>query len=74
MKKVLADSKMRIADFYFFKRDNYKAARVFYNGAITVYPDSEVATKARQRLAQVEEAATKAAKAGPKKKKRFWIL
>ncbi|HEU5080464.1 MAG TPA: outer membrane protein assembly factor BamD [Opitutaceae bacterium] len=74
MKKVLADSKMRIADFYFFKRDNYKAARVFYNEAITVYPDSEVATKARQRLAQVEEAAAKAAKAGPKKKKRFWIL
>jgi outer membrane protein assembly factor BamD len=74
MKKVLAESKMRIADFYFFRRDNYKAARVFYNEAITVYPDSQVAAKARERLAQVETAAAKAEKAGPKKKKHFWNL
>lgn len=71
MKKVLAESKMKMADFYFFKRDNYKAARVFYNEAITVYPDSEVATKARQRLTQVEAAQAKAEKAAPKGKKHF---
>ena len=72
MKKVLAESKMKMADFYFFRRDNYKAARVFYNEAITVYPDSEVAAKARQRLTEVEAAAAKAEKPGVKgKKKRF---
>lgn len=71
MKKVLAESKMKMADFYFFRRDNYKAARVFYNEAITVYPDSEVAAKARQRLTEVEAAAAKAEKPGAKTKKRF---
>lgn len=71
MKKVLAESKMKMADFYFFKRDNYKAAKVFYNEAITVYPDSEVAAKARQRLTQVEAAQAKAEKLGPKRKKHF---
>lgn len=75
MKKVLAESKMKMADFYFFKRDNYKAARVFYNEAITVYPDSEVATKARERLTQVEAAAAKAEQpAGKGKKKRFLLF
>jgi outer membrane protein assembly factor BamD len=73
MKKVLAESKMKMADFYFYKRDNFKAARVFYNEAITVYPDSEVAAKARQRLTEVETAAAKAAQPGGKKK-RFWLF
>lgn len=63
MKKVMAESKMKIADFYFKRRDNYKAARIFYNEAITVYPDSEVANKARARLAEVEAASNKAAAA-----------
>ena len=38
MKTMLAESKMRMADFYFYKRSNFKAARVFYNEAITAYP------------------------------------
>jgi len=74
MKNELAESKMKIGDFYFYKRDNYKAARVLYNEAITAYPDSEVATRARERLAEVaaaEEKAAAEAAAGPKKKKRF---
>ncbi|PTY07256.1 outer membrane protein assembly factor BamD [Opitutaceae bacterium EW11] len=74
MKKVLAESKMKMADFYFYKRDNYKAARVFYNEAITVYPDSEVAAKARQRLTEVDTAQAKASQPGAKKKKRFWLF
>jgi outer membrane protein assembly factor BamD len=76
MKRVLAESKMKIADFYFKRRDNYKAARIFYNEAITVYPDSEVATKARARLADVDAAAAKAAAdaAQPPKKKRFFFF
>jgi outer membrane protein assembly factor BamD len=71
MKKVLAESKVKMADFYFFKRDNYKAARVFYNEAITVYPDSDIATKARERLAQVDEAANKPLEPA---KKRFFFF
>lgn len=71
MKKVLAESKMKIADFYFYKRDNYMAARVFYNEAITVYPDSSVAGKAREQLAKVEAAEAKAAAAGKKPRKKF---
>jgi outer membrane protein assembly factor BamD len=73
MKNELAESKMRIGDFYFYKRDNFKAARVLYNEAITAYPDSEVAGRARVRLTEVATAEEKAAaaNAGPKKKKHF---
>lgn len=71
MKQVLADSKMRMADFYFYKRSNYVAARVFYNEAITVYPDSAIAAKAREQLARVEAAATKAGADVGKQKRRF---
>lgn len=71
MKKVLAESKMRIGDFYFYKRSNFTAARVFYNEAITVYPDSTVATKAREQLTKVDAAAEKAAEAGKKPRKKF---
>jgi outer membrane protein assembly factor BamD len=79
MKTVLAESKMKMADFYFYKRDNYTAARVFYNEAITAYPDSAVATLARKRLDEVEaKAAKKPAPASTtpaeKKKKRFWLF
>jgi outer membrane protein assembly factor BamD len=85
MKTVLAQSKLTIADYYFKHRKNYKAAKVFYNEAITVYPDSTTATEAREKLvivdAKLEEmaAATPAATdtpkpATPKKPKRFWIF
>jgi outer membrane protein assembly factor BamD len=82
MKKMLAESKMKIADFYFYKRSNYKAAKVFYNEAITAYPDSEVAKRAKTKLVEVEaksegkpvppEARTPG-EATPKKK-RFWLF
>ncbi|HYC71119.1 MAG TPA: outer membrane protein assembly factor BamD [Opitutaceae bacterium] len=54
MKTVLAESKMILADYYYKHRRNYRAARVLYNEAITVYPDSEIATRARERLADVD--------------------
>ncbi|MEX2045460.1 MAG: outer membrane protein assembly factor BamD, partial [Opitutus sp.] len=54
MKNMLAESKMKIADFYFLKRSNVRAARVFYNEAITAYPDSPIANRAKERLAEVE--------------------
>jgi outer membrane protein assembly factor BamD len=78
MKQMLSESKMKIGDFYFYKRSNFTAARVFYNEAITAYPDSPVAKRAKQRLAEVEaKAAGKAAPAdptAPARKKRFWLF
>jgi outer membrane protein assembly factor BamD len=81
MKTVLAQSKLTIADYYYKYRRNYKAAKVFYNEAITVYPDSALAAQARTKLIDVEaklaqqaDAAAKApvAKpAEPRKKKHF---
>jgi outer membrane protein assembly factor BamD len=58
MKQILADSKLKIGDFYFYKRDNFTAARVFYNEAITAYPDSAIAKRARQRLVLVDAKAS----------------
>lgn len=82
MRTMLARSKIVMADFYFYKRDNYTAARVFYNEAITVYPDSEVASLARERLDEVEAEAAQHtpqsedddSEAAPKKKKRFFFF
>ena len=79
MKTMLAESKMRMADFYFYKRSNFKAARVFYNEAITAYPESAIAQRAKTRLAEVEAKAANqpvlapatGEPAPPKKKKRF---
>jgi outer membrane protein assembly factor BamD len=79
MKTMLAESKIRMADFYFYKRSNFKAAKVFYNEAITAYPESAVAAKAKARLAEVEarssgQPAPAAAAAEPAKKKRFFFF
>lgn len=81
MKTMLAESKMRMADFYFYKRSNFKAARVFYNEAITAYPESAIAARAKNRLAEVEAKAAgqPAPAAAPgeapaPKKKRFFFF
>ncbi|QYM80176.1 outer membrane protein assembly factor BamD [Horticoccus luteus] len=75
MKTMLAESKMKMGDFYFYKRDNYTAARVFYNEAITAFPDSDVARRAKVRLTQVEaKAAGKPVPGESHKKKRFWLF
>ena len=76
MKSILAESKIKIGDFYFYKRDNYTAARVFYNEAITSYPDSPVADRARSRLAEVEAkaAGTPLPTAPGTKKKHFFFF
>ncbi|MGH7996912.1 MAG: tetratricopeptide repeat protein [Opitutaceae bacterium] len=70
LKTTLAESKVKMGDFYFYKRDNYTAARVFYNEAITSYPDSSVAKIARKRLNAVEVQANEAAQ-GRVRKKHF---
>jgi len=82
MKLVLADSKVRIGDYYLKYRRNYKAAKVFYNEAITDYPDSTIAVRARAQLVKVDAqlaeqekaAGTAVGKSAPAKaprKKRF---
>jgi len=81
MKTILAKSKLTMADYYYKYRKNYKAAKVIYNEAITVYPDSDLAAQARAKLVDVDaklaQMASAAAKspapqpAQPKKKKRF---
>ena len=87
MKTVLAQSKMILADYNFKYRKNYQAAKIFYNEAITIYPDSAVATLARTKLIKVEAllaaqpkpvvlvpgAAPTTTKPEPKKK-RFWLF
>jgi outer membrane protein assembly factor BamD len=82
MKKVLALSKMTLADYYFKYRHNYQGAKVFYNEAITVYPGSEVATQARAKLVLVEAKLEQQSKLPPKKvpppeikkKKKLWLF
>lgn len=75
MKQVLAESKIVLGDFYFKKRANYTAARVFYNEAITSYPDSPVAARAREKLAEVEAlASVRPGDPKPARKKRFFFF
>ncbi|MDD3180090.1 MAG: tetratricopeptide repeat protein [Opitutaceae bacterium] len=76
MKRVFAESKIKIADFYYLKRSNFKAARVFYNEAITIFPDSDVAANAKQRLAEIDAREQKltTTPAPEKKKKRFLLF
>ncbi len=85
MKTELAMSKMKLAEFYHYKRHNYIAAKIFYNEAITTYPNSAVADKAKARLEKIapklaEQEAAAAARANrieppkPKKKKVLWLF
>lgn len=80
MKTTLSRSKLELADYYLKYRKNYKAAKVLYNEAITVYPDSAVAIEARQKLDTIDaklgiipEGGTAPKPAAPKKKK-FWLF
>lgn len=57
MRDLLARSRVVIGDFYFFRRNNFHAARVFYNEAITISPTSPSAEEARQKLVRVERRA-----------------
>jgi outer membrane protein assembly factor BamD len=57
MRQMLAQSRIVIGDFYLFRRSNFEAARVFYNEAITLSPNSPAADDARQRLTQVDRRA-----------------
>jgi outer membrane protein assembly factor BamD len=76
MKTILANSKIYIGDYYFYKRYNYEAAKIFYNAAITAYPDSKPAQFAKKRLTELESRVVRQSIhpmiAPPKK--RFWLF
>jgi outer membrane protein assembly factor BamD len=76
MKTILAQSKIYIGDYYYMKRSNFEAAKVFYNEAITSYPDSPAANQAKKRLAQMNATLAKyTLKPGQApKKKWFWLF
>lgn len=80
MKDMLAQSKIDIGDYYLKYRKNYKAAKVFFNEAITDYPDSPVAARARAKLTKVDAILDQQTKLStpttgkPKATKRKWFL
>ncbi|MEO0054751.1 MAG: hypothetical protein RLZZ50_698 [Verrucomicrobiota bacterium] len=76
---MLAESKMTIGDFYYKHRSNYQAAKVFYNEAITIYPESPTAERARGLLAKIEkiesgEIPADGANRPAPRAKRFWLF
>jgi len=73
MKTTLAQSKIYIGDFYFYKRQNYRAARVFYNEAITAYPESGPANLAKRRLAEVDARMARSAVGAKNPPSRHWF-
>lgn len=54
MENLLARSRVNLGDFYYKFRSNNTAALVFYNEAITIAPESESASEARLRIADIE--------------------
>lgn len=53
-KNILSMSKVKMADFYNFKRSSYDAATILYNEAITIAPLSRAAELARERLDRID--------------------
>lgn len=49
----LAENRFSLGDFYYVRRNNLRAALVFYNEAITQAPESEAAQRARERIADI---------------------
>lgn len=54
MRTIYAQSKIILADYYLKHIRSYKGARVFYNEAITSFPDSEIAEQAKAKLEIVD--------------------
>ncbi len=67
MKTILSQSKIYIGDYYFYKRLNFVAAKVFYNEAITAYPDSQARHKvrAKKRLSELESRKSSTGRSDP---------
>ncbi|MFU8848837.1 MAG: outer membrane protein assembly factor BamD [Opitutales bacterium] len=54
MQNLLAESRLKLGDFFYYYRNNNTAALTFYNETITIAPDSEAAAEARERIIDVE--------------------
>ena len=63
-KNMLSMSKLKMADFYNFKRSKYKAAQVLYNEAITIAPLSDSANVAKRRLEKIDAILAENSEAG----------
>jgi outer membrane protein assembly factor BamD len=72
MKTIISQSKIYIGDYYFYRRSNFTAARVFYNEAITAFPDSAPAGIAKRRLLEVDARAKKQ-RVGPRAAPKKWF-
>ncbi len=55
MREVFARSKLIMGEFFYNFRDDYTAAAVFFNEAITTAPESEAAAEARAYLETVDQ-------------------
>lgn len=53
MRDTLSKSKLLMADFFYQYRNNPRAARILYNEAITIDPQSESAAIARKKLEEI---------------------
>lgn len=55
-RRLLAEKELYIANFY-YRGDDYQAARSRYSKIVTLYPETESAEKAKDRLASIEKKA-----------------
>lgn len=53
-KNILSLSKLKMGDFYYYKRAKYDAAKILYNEAITIAPLSKTAQTAKTRLEKID--------------------
>ncbi|MDQ8185636.1 tetratricopeptide repeat protein [Pelagicoccus sp. SDUM812002] len=53
-KNILSLSKLKMGDFYYYKRSKYDAAKILYNEAITIAPLSKTAQTAKTRLEKID--------------------
>ena len=63
MRNANAQSKLVIGEYYYRHRKWYQAAEIFFNEAITLAPESEAASEAREYLAKIETKGLKIAAA-----------
>ncbi|MCR5184401.1 MAG: hypothetical protein K6B46_06890 [Opitutales bacterium] len=53
LRRLIADNRVATGDFYYVRRNNARAAVIFYNEAISTAPDSESAALARSRIEDI---------------------
>ena len=64
MHDIYARNRKELGDFYYSRRNNNEAARIFYNEAITYNPDSKAAKESEIMLAKIDAGV---------KPKRTWV-